>query len=209
MSRVVYVGGFGNGKCAAGRVANALLDYYEDVDTFTFSQAMASPDEVRRATKGVPVVSHSAGMLALRHTWPKRIDALNAPLPSSKLALVGHTLIKTARMHIPGIGIRALADIRGVATYDVSSTAELSAHLVGNLRRLGAIANFNAIEAAASAQHEHVPVTLGYTDGDEYFAWDDADRQRASDLAVQTVRLPGIHDELVIRPEAMLAEYYA
>lgn len=57
MSRVVYIGGFGNGKKSAEGVAEALAAYYDDVDPFTFSRAMDSQDTVRRAVKGADVIT--------------------------------------------------------------------------------------------------------------------------------------------------------
>jgi hypothetical protein len=49
MSRALYVGGFGNGQSSVERVASALGDYFDDIDAFTFSQAMSQPDTIRRA----------------------------------------------------------------------------------------------------------------------------------------------------------------
>lgn len=202
--RAVYIGGFGNGKNSAENVAEALAGYYDDVDPFTFSGAMDDRDTVRRAVRGADVVTHSAGLLAVVGTNPDRITAYGAPLPSTKLKLVGKTVVKTVRMHTPGIGIHSLHDLPAINAYDLSATGELVAHPRGNLGRLGQIARFDAVEAAIAAERSGIPSHLVYTDGDEYFSLSAQHEAEAAAAGVGVIRIPGIHDELVIRPSATL-----
>lgn len=210
MTRAVYIGGFGNGKGCAERVSNGLGQHYEDVDAFTFREAMAAPDDIRKATKGVDVFTHSAGMLAIREMQPSLIAAFNAPVGgfNTQPGLVARSGIKTVRMHLPGIGIKSMKDAAAVATYDLSAGAELAAHASGNLGYLGAIASFDSIQNAYEAQRDGVPVHLVHTTGDEYFPWGHQDVAYAEKSGVTAIQLAGIHDELVIRPEATLAAYY-
>lgn len=204
MARAVYIGGFGNGKKSAEGVAEALSDYYDDVDLFTFSWAMDRRDAVRRAVRGVDVYTHSAGMLAVVGASPNRIEAFGAPLPTSKPRLVGRTVVKTARMHTPGIGIHSLRDVPAVNNYNLSATAELMAHPIGNLGRLSQITRFSAVEASIAAQQSGIPSSLTYNDSDEYFTLVPGDEALATVAGVGVTRIPGIHDELVIRPTATL-----
>jgi len=205
MSRVVYVGGFGNGRGSAERVATALERYYENVDEFTFSEAVADPSKVRRAVRGVDVVTHSAGMLPLVGTAPNTIDAFSPPLPSAKLRLIGRTGLKTVRMHTPGIGIRSIRDIASVASYDVSSVAEFTAHPGRNFGQLTAITTFDAVDAAIAAKESGIHTYLNYSNGDEYYQLPEQREAAARAMGVGVLRMPGIHDELVIRPDATLA----
>lgn len=209
MSRAVYIGGFGNGRGSVERVAEALSGYYDDVDAFTFSGAMSTPDIICKAVHNVRVVTHSAGMLAIVGTSPDRIDAFDPPLPSSRLKLLGRTGIKTVRMHTPGIGIRSAGDIAAVNGYDCSSTAELIAHPVRNLGSLNAISRFDAVDAAIAARVDGIDISLVYMDGDEYFQLSEEREAIANARHVTVVRLPGIHDELVIRPMETLSVYRA
>ncbi len=204
MDRAVYIGGFGNGKKSAEGVAEALASYYDDVDPFTFSQAMDRQNVVRRAVRGVDVFTHSAGMLAVVGASPSRIEAFGAPLPTSKLRLIGRTIVKTARMHVPRIGIHSMRDLLAVNKYNLSTLAELVAHPKGNLGRLGQISRFSAVEAAIAAQQNDIPSSLTYNDGDEYFTLTAKDEAMATAAGVNITRIPGIHDELVIRPKATL-----
>lgn len=206
MTRAAYIGGFGNGRGSAERVASALEDYYEEIDIFTFSEAIDDPDTIRQAVHGIDTFTHSAGMLALKEadTTPSRIEAFGAPLPSTKLQLLGKTGIKTLRMHLPGIGIRSLRDALAVADYDNSSAVELITHPVLNLGHLGDIARFDAVANAVAAKQSDIPTSLVYTNGDEYFRLPKEREEMALAMGVGVMRLPGIHDELVIRPDATL-----
>lgn len=204
MNRAVYIGGFGNGLSSAATVAEALAKHYDEVDAFTFADAMENQQNVRRAMKGVDVYTHSAGMLAVRGVQFARLEAFGAPLPTSVPHLLGKTAVKTLRMHTPGTGIRVASDIRAVLNYDLSATAELAAHPVANLRHLGRIARFNAVDSAIAAHLEGAPVRLTYTHGDEYFTLSQGEADRATAAGVAVTQAPGIHDELIIRPEATL-----
>lgn len=205
MSRAVYIGGFGNGRASMERVANALEAYYEDVDGFTFSYAMRNPERISKAVHNVAAITHSAGMMALRHTDPNTITAFDAPVPTSKAALVGRTLVKTAHMHTPGIGIHTSRDLAAIATYDISATAEFMTHPRTNLGNLGAISRFDAVNAAIDAQETGIETCLIYTDCDEYFGLSRRQVRDAHETGVRVMTLSGIHDELVIRPADTLA----
>jgi hypothetical protein len=210
MGRAVYIGGFGNGKSCAEYVASALDRYYEDVDLFTFSEAMASPDDVRKAVHGVNVVTHSAGMLAVKGTRPNRIDAFSPPLPTTIPRLLARTGLKTVRMHTPGIGLRSVGDIPAVNRYDRSVTAELLTHPEGNFGRLGAISQFDAVRTAISAQESGIRTSLTYTTGDEYYHLSEEGGIAATIAGVSLVTtLSGVHDELVLRPAETLEKAMA
>lgn len=211
MTRAVYIGGFGNGRACAERVSDALGQHYEDVYPFTFREAMNDTERVRCAVKNVDVLTHSAGMLAVRDTQPRLVAAFNAPVGgfTTQTALVARSVIKTTRMHLPGVGIRSMEDAKAVAAYDLSAGIELALHAKENLRHLGAIASFDSIQTAYAAQRSGVPVHLMHTTGDEYFPWSHQDMAYAENSGVTVVGLgSGIHDELIIRPESTLATYY-
>lgn len=207
MSRAVYIGGFGNGWGSVERVGYVLKEYYTSVEPFTFSLAMNHPDIIRDAVKGADVLTHSAGMVTLKDTRPASISSIGAPLPTSPFGLVFRTVLKTARMHIPGIGIRSTEDVSAVFAYDASAGAELARNLKDNLRHLGTIGCFNAVDAGIAAKSAGIDVSLGYNSGDEYFRLSVDEEQRAKAGGVDVVRMPGIHDELVIRPELALAMF--
>lgn len=208
MARAVYVGGFGNGKKCAERVGEAMGKYYEDIDSFTFSDAMDNPDRLRRAVEKTDVYTHSAGMLAIQGMNPTKVAAFNAPHGgSTRLGLVTRTGLKTIRMHTPGVGIKTAEDISAIATYDASATAELAVHPIANLKHLGAIAAFDSLQAAKAAADQQIHVDLIHTTGDEYFRWSEGRKEQVAAAAVSALELEGVHDEIVLRPAAVLESY--
>jgi hypothetical protein len=204
MTRAVYIGGFGNGKSSAEGVADALSPYYDDVDPFTFSSAMGNLERTRRAIHGADVFTHSAGMLAIEGTLPSSIESFSPPLPTTQRRLIGRTATKTLRMHTAGVGIQSPADRAAVRSYERSSAAEFASHPVGNFGRLTQIAQFDAVVAALRAEYQEIPVALTYTMGDEYYQLSESEEQEVTQFGIVVNRIQGIHDELVIRPQATL-----
>ncbi|MGD8373754.1 MAG: hypothetical protein PVI21_02745 [Candidatus Woesebacteria bacterium] len=202
--RAVYVGGFGNGRQCAERVALALRKHYSDVTPYTFSYAMSHRDEVREALCGADAITHSAGLLAVIGTAPNRITAFGAPIPTPVRQFIGRTATKTLNMHKPGIGVQSSDDIATVRLYESSSCAELLINPLDNFGRLGKISRFDAVAAAITATQNGTPISLIYTHGDEFFQPTEEHALIAQSAGVGFVRLPGAHDELVLRPEAML-----
>ena len=210
MSRVVYVGGFGNGRNSAERVGNALSAKFEEVDPFTFSDFVNHRREVQHAMQGVELVTHSAGALAIAHANSKPSFAylFNPPLPRTVGGLLLRTVIKTVRMNTPGQGIHHTGDVASVASYSASSVAEFAVHPVANLGNLRRISRFNAIDAAINAKSAGIPLNLAWTRSDGYFmpTPSDLDRARKNDIPVGMFQ--GEHDEVVLRPGAFLAQVF-
>ncbi len=210
MARAVYIGGFGGNHLTADEVARAAVDdgYYGDVDRFTFGYAMDNPDRIRRAVDGVDVITHSAGMLALRGTMPDTIAAFNAPVPTPVSRLVSRTFLKMARMWTPGIGIKSPRQLAEATQLTMDSMIEMGTHPKANLRYLPEITRFNGPELAADFSSWGVATDLVYTDNDTYFQMPSGVEPMLDNARVGLVRLPGEHDELVLRPERVLRAYF-
>ncbi len=206
MKRVVYIGGFGCGEWGAARVASALNVYYEQVDTFTFYRAMNNPDRVRDAVQGVDVVTHSAGMIAIEGTSPRRIIAFGAPLPMQMHNFAKKTVHKRYRMHTQNAGILSPQDVPIVRKFETSSLAELASHPIGNLGQIRRISRFDAVDTAITAKQKNIPTSLVYTEGDEFFYLSERNETVASAAGVTIIRLPGVHDELILRPAETLRQ---
>lgn len=208
MSKVVFVNGFGNGSSSTERVGNALGDYYEDVEAFRFSDLIHTPEQVRKASVGANVITHSAGALALRLDSMDRMNSVlmfGPPLPQSISRLLYRTVVKTVKMSTPGIGINSLDDLKAAGHYSASSVAELIANPIDNFARLPEIAKANAFEMADMVNEGDIPSALVWTRDDAYF--------QPSQSAVLSARLkgigvmddlPGEHDEIVLRPHQVL-----
>lgn len=204
MTRAVYIGGFGNGRASAEGVGEALATTwrYEDVTSMTFAHAMDNPQEVDRATKGVDVLTHSAGILALEGTNPNEIISVGAPLPTNVSGLLVNTGVKTAKML--GHARTSPEASEAVKGYMLSTTRELARHPWSNLRHLRQIAKTNAIHLAASAQGAGIPTWLYYNEMDGYFRPTAEQRSFASWLGIALNLIPGQHDELPLYPLSTL-----
>jgi hypothetical protein len=206
MRRFVYIGGIAMGNRGTAHVTSALEAYYgQRIEAFTLAHALRELDTVCKAVQGAHVITHSSGMLALQEAKPLTILAFDPPLPTPRLTLIMRSGLKTMRMHTPGIGLHAIKDIAAVSRHNNSATAELLAHPLGNFGHIGRISQFDAIEAAIAAQQQGIAVSLVYTHGDEYFHLSKKREAEAQASGVTIVRLPGVHDELILRPTELLS----
>lgn len=215
MSRALLVTGFGSGIRNAETIAEALSPgYFEEIDALTFSEALKNSDKVRKAAKGATAVTHSAGYMALMDSLhyrdrPKQVHALGAPLPSSAIGLVFRSIYKSGRMLTPGVGAYSMADIVSALRFHQSVVGEMAAHSPTNLGQLGKIAGFDAVKVSiVAAREQGVDISLGYNDGDAYFQLSAEEEGRAVAGGVAVHRLPGEHDEIILRPELAAATYF-
>ncbi|HET7302138.1 MAG TPA: hypothetical protein VFI74_02290 [Candidatus Saccharimonadales bacterium] len=199
--RAVYIGGFGNGKRSANKVADALTLFYDDVARFTFSWSMIQPGLMREIMERADVFTHSAGFMAIPDdARPNRVEAFSPPLETSRRHLLGRTLVKTARMHSADV-IRSSRDAKAVAAYDLSSTAELAIRPIRNLVHLGSIACFDLPGRVTEMNQAGIPVDVTYTENDEYFTVSDHTLRTLNAFSQTSARrIPGVHDQLVLHP---------
>ncbi|MEX2014348.1 MAG: hypothetical protein WD885_00230 [Candidatus Saccharimonadales bacterium] len=214
MSRGLLITGFGSGKGNAETIAEALSpSYFEEIDALTFSEAVKYPERVRKAAQGATAVTHSAGFMALKNALvlggrPERIHAIGAPIPSSAAMLMLKTLHKSGRMLTPGVGAYNTADIVSALRFHQSAIGELGAHMVANFGQLGRISRFDAVQASIDTVWSGVRVDLGYNDDDAYFQLSQQAESLAVSRSVPVHRLPGEHDEIILRPELAAATYF-
>lgn len=209
MARVVLVGGFSNGERSLERVAEALEDHFEEIDFFTFPEAMASPLKVARAVKNVSVLTHSAGIMAVPFEEPKEFTAYGAPFPKSRTALIGSTALKTLQMFArnPVAAARFTADSgKELSPFGNDPKGHWTPFLRGNISR------FDSIQLAIMGRNwsRQEPAKLVYGSDDLYYPLssyinieflDKAGDYRGFDLEI----IPGfVHDELILDPKNAL-----
>jgi hypothetical protein len=217
VSRTVIVGGFGTGRSAVESATVAFEGHYEEIFPYTFSDAISRPREVERAMEDADVRTVSAGFVAVDEALrtgggkrkPKQIDAEGAPLPTTVVDLAKATLVKTGRMHKPGVGITSFASAIAVARFDISAIAELMSHPGLNIGNIGEISNFDSIEAARRHQASGILTTLIYRSGEVYFDPSPQQEERAIEGGVGIKRPEGEHDQLFITPEAIVNQEIA
>lgn len=207
MSRATLVTGFCAGKGNTERLKVALLDMYEDIDAYTFVQAMNNHKEVERAAKGVPLYVHSAGALAVADTYPSELHAWAPPLPATKRALVGRGAIVGARMHRRVH--RSRDEFVAVAKFDASYLGEAAFHGIDNIRRLGEISRFDGVSTAVRMQRIGIPTSITYANEDAFFKLTREREMEALYANVNVFRIPGEHNDPLLRPVEFLADYFA
>jgi len=213
MNRVVFLNGFGVGEKSTEKVAKGLEKFWGSVEAKRFSSAMDNLEEVNKMVDGADVLTLSAGHHSLYRALeeyggkPNSVIGIGAPLPTTVPRLLLKTVAKTARMHTPGMGISNIYDIEAAVKYDLSSTAELARHPIGNLRYLGAIARHNAIGVSISWQSAGIPSQLVYSTEDSYYKVSDNQMRNARSGRVDIVQVPGQHDELVLNPVTFINAY--
>jgi len=207
MVKLVYIGGF-SGRSPRDAMCDALLETFnvDDLDAFTFAEAMKHPDEVRRALVGALAVTHSAGVLALRGTAPTEAHIFNPPFPRSPWALASRlTWLKTRGMFTRGYREYGAAGLGAAARFSGASVAELALHPVGNFSHLPEIAKTDGFEEATALLHGDIPAVTIHTDHDEYFPLPPDKANVPSGLKVR--ELHGEHDEIILRPYDLLRQY--
>lgn len=212
MSRATLITGFCAGQGNTERLAEALVTVgpYDEIDLFTFAQAKKDPGEVRRAVKGVSVITHSMGALAIdrREAAPSELHLLGSPLTSSRRALLVRGTVVGARMHTPGIGIHSPDDLVALAKFDGSYVKEAALHGATYLRQLGAIAHFDGVGTAIAAQNTDIPSSLMYADQDAFFQLTKDMEAEATSQGVQVVRMPGEHNDPLLRASEFVPAYF-
>lgn len=206
MIRAVIIGGYNTGEKTLDPIAQALCDegLADDADVFTFPKAMSRPDDIRKAAHRQLVLTHSAGAMALDGTLPNYVVACNGVERRGVGGLLWDTGRKTAshlgRM-ITGPNRAAYRRVLG------TNTAQMALHLPAHASRLPAVSRFSTVEALGTACTKARAFALAVvTTGDELFP-NSLELPRHADIA--TLELPGGHDELLLRPAAMIGRIAA
>lgn len=207
MNKVVYINGFSNGRSSTERVAKALEGHYSNIEAYRFSDITKNPEDIIASAKGADVITHSAGAIALGLNGMHRVESvrmIGAPLPLAIPRLLWRTVVKTAKMNA---NIRNLSDAVAVADYSVSSITELTAHPVRSFGKLPQIAKTDAFDIATMLHDEDINTGLYWSAGDAYYQ---PTVNMIEDARRDGIRvfndLPGEHDEIILRPNALLEE---
>lgn len=205
MSRAVYVGSIGNGRTSAEKVATSLEVYYDDVDFFTFSEAIKDQDTVNRASAGVDLVTHGAGALLLDspEADPNIAVLLCPPLPTTARELVASMVKKTLLMGIDGAN-----GLESMIEYSASSAFEVAVSPLANISNIARVARFNSADAAYSALLRGVDSYLFWTENDQCYGRAAADVLPLLSRRLPARILPGEHDEVVLRPDQFLPQVF-
>lgn len=206
MAHKVLVGGFASGPRQMEKVAHALAVHYdEDVEAVSFREAMTDSKRVARMTRQADVITHSAGMLAIKGTSPESILAVAPPVPVWAPFLAARAMASTTELALHSIVPLCPPDEVDSCIRD--GTAELVLHLEGNLRWLGKIAFFDALQAAKAAQEAGISTGLALMSHDRLFQSNPRKVRAIREAGVNVVIVPGAHEDFIKQPHRVLDIY--
>ncbi len=208
MRRVIYIGGIGSDSYIAGLVAQALSTHFgTNVVGFSFRDAHRQGALIAQLASDSLVITHSAGMAALKHIVPKELIAIAPPMPTPPIALFLRSTPKTIALLRSGRVLQGRS--RRVRLYH---THALKEHLLWphyNSLKLGEISVFNAAQTAVEMVKGGGSVTLAFMEHDVLYP----DSYQHPHVAVAREHgvaisppIIGHHDEFVLYPAEVLAQ---
>jgi hypothetical protein len=206
MAHNVVVGGFASGRKQVEKLANSLAAYHdEDFEGISFREAMDDQGRLDNMTRGAHVVTHSAGMVALRDMRPNSIDAIAPPVPVWAPLLAAKAIASTAEL--AGLSVLPWQEADEVDGCLRNGTEELCFHLQGNLQWLGRIAAFDALTRGLAAKEAGIEVGVAFMSSDRLFQPSQRRIARARQSGLYVVRVPGGHEEFIRRPRRVFTSY--
>jgi len=206
MTHKVLVGGFASGPRQMEKVAQSIAVHYdEDVEAISFREAMTDTARLERMTRQADVITHSAGMIALKDMNPESITAIAPPVPVWAPLLALRAIASTTELALHSA-------IPGCEPDEVSGcirdgAAELLLHLEGNMRWMGLIALFDALEASRAAQEAGIITGLAFMRNDKLFQVHSRKIEVTRRAGVNAVIISGAHEDFIKTPRRILHDY--
>jgi hypothetical protein len=204
--RIIFIGGFASNKNQLEITRRELESFFgQDVEAIPLRLATNDPARIKRLVKDAFVITHSAGILAILHTKPKRVIVIAPPVPMRRLKLLYRSAYKTVCL----IRDSALADRRKrIQLYHLHATKDLIRFWPFYMKLLKKVSLFETIPSCITLAQKDVAVTVAFMSRDTLFP-----RQSDGDLVPAKVRgvevrtyIEGEHDELLLYPARVLED---
>lgn len=208
MRKVIYIGGVGSDSYMAGLIAQALSTHFDtNVAGFSFRDAYRHGALIAQLAPDSLVITHSAGMVLLKHMAPKELIAIAPPMPTPPSALFLRSAPKTVALLRSGK--ESASRPRRIRTYHIHALKE---HLLWphyNSLRVSEISMFNAAQTAVEMTKRGSRVTIAFMENDKLYP----DVSQHPHIAIArkngvTIGSPiiGQHDEFLLYPVEVLAQ---
>lgn len=204
MKSIIFIGGVGSNPRQARLVGRDLeLFYGQPVETLSFREARQSPDRVAQLVNDAFVITHSAGMLVLENTSPRRAIIIAPPIGTHSIVLAGRMVNKTITLFKSAKDIedrqKRIRDYHGAA---LREHIQYPSYNSGAIRKIG---RFNTIQAGIDLVHSGADVTFGVMTRDALFPSLSMERlQAAKDEGAHIRIITGEHDELLLDVQAVM-----
>lgn len=208
MSHNLLVGGFASSERQIEKVADVLAARQdEEFAAISFREAMSDRDRLERMALGAKVITHSAGMMAVRGTKPESIAAIAPPVPVRAPFLAARAIASGLEFAVADA--RRRAEDKEVVECVEDAVSELVLHLHGNLRWLGSIAVFDALKAGVAAEEEGIRTGIAFMTKDKLFQPHARKLLWARRRGLRVVTISGVHEDFVQNPGRIMNEYDA
>jgi len=206
MAHNVIVGGFASGSKQVEKVARSLAAYHDDdFEGISFREAMTDRDKLDRMTRGAHVVTHSAGMVAMKDMQPDSIDAIAPPVPVWAPLLAAKAITSTLELAAGNcIPWHEDDEVEGCLR---NGAEELCMHLHGNMKWLDRISAFNALRAGVAAHETGIEVGVAFMSGDILFQPHQKQVAWARKAGLYVVSVAGSHEEFIRHPRKVFSSY--
>jgi hypothetical protein len=208
MDKILYIGGMASNSYQVKVVSDELERHYGlNVIGMSFREAQQNLALVARLAAESLVITHSAGMVTLKHITPQELIAIAPPMPLSIGKLLSSNVPRMRALMKSHKGLPERG--RRIRKYNLNSIMEHIAHPRYNAGQATKLGHFDAAKEAVAMTTNGAKVTLCFMDIEHVFTY--APHHPHVDMAkehgvIVHENVAGHHDEFLLYPLDVLAK---
>lgn len=207
MDKILYIGGMASNSYQVKLVSDELERHYGlNVVGMSFREAQKNLALVARLAAESLVITHSAGMILLKHITPLELIAIAPPMPLGIPRLIISNIPRTSALLKSYKGQPERR--RKILRYNRNATIEHLTHPRYNVGQIKKLSTFDSAKEAVAMTTNGAKVTLCLMETERVFT-DTAlhphiDLAKEHGVIVHEI-IPGQHDEFLLYPLEILA----
>jgi hypothetical protein len=206
MDKILYVGGMASNSYQINSLSDELARHYGlNVIGMSFREAQQNLALVARLAAESLVITHSAGMMVLKHVTPLELIAIAPPMPVGVGRLIASNIPRTLALmksHKDQPERRSK-----VHQYNLHATLEHLAHPGFNAGQVVKLSSFDAAKEAVAMTTNGAKVTLCFMNIEHVFTYAPAhphiDMAKEHGVIIHK-GIAGHHDEFILYPLEVL-----
>lgn len=208
MDKILYIGGMASNSYQVNFVSSELERHYGlNVIGMSFREAQQNLALVARLAAESLVITHSAGMVTLKHITPLELIAIAPPMPLSIPRLIMSNIPRTTALLKSHKGLPERR--HKILRYNLRAMIEHIIHPRYNAGQARSLSSFDAAKEAVSMTTNGAKVTLCLMETEHVFT-DTSSHHHVGVAKEHGVivheRIPGHHDEFLLYPLEVLAK---